>query len=159
MIWVSIREQRLWHRSAAGVWRAWPVSTASRGTGNRRNSLQTPLGEHRIHALIGEGLPPWTAFAGRRPVGIYRPDVDDPNRDWILTRILWLEGMQTGLNRRGTVDTKSRYIYIHGTHEEHLIGTPASHGCIRMRNADVLRLFGLVRPGERVRIYEHAPRG
>jgi len=156
MIWVSIREQRLWQR-LGGVWRSWPVSTAVRGPGNRRDSLQTPLGEHRIAARIGEGLPALTAFVARRPVGLYRPGRDDPERDWILGRILWLEGMQTGLNRRGAVDTKSRFIYIHGTHEESRIGRPASHGCIRMRIVDMLELFDHSRVGERVRIYEHGP--
>ena len=72
---------------------------------------------------------------------MYDPETDDPERDWILSRILWLEGIQTGINKRGKVDTKSRYIYIHGTHEETKIGTPASHGCIRMRNRDILELF------------------
>ncbi len=159
MIWISIREQRLYHRRDCGVWRGYPVSTAARGAGNWRGSLQTPLGEHRIAARIGDGCPPLTAFVGRIPVGIYGPGLESEARDWILTRILWLEGLQTGVNRRGAVDTKSRYIYIHGTHEEEMIGQPASHGCIRMRNADILELFDRVHLFERVRIYEHGPRG
>lgn len=151
MIIVSVREQRLYHRRATGVWHAYPVSTAAKGTGCQRGSYQTPLGRHRIARRIGAGLPMYTAFVGRRPVGIYDPD-GDAGRDWILTRILWLDGMDVGRNRRGAVDTRSRYIYIHGTHEEALIGSPASHGCIRMRNRDMLELFRHSREGERVQI-------
>jgi len=151
MIIVSVSEQRLYHRRATGVWHTYPVSTAAKGTGNRRGSYQTPLGRHRIARKIGAGLPMDTAFVGRRPVGVYDPD-GDTGRDWILTRILWLDGMDTGRNRRGPVDTRSRYIYIHGTHEEERIGSPASHGCIRMRNRDILELFMHCREGERVHI-------
>lgn len=117
-----------------------------------RDSFQTPLGKHRIHAKIGFNMPALTAFSAREPVTIYNPNTDDPKRDWILSRILWLEGMQTGINKRGKVDTKSRYIYIHGTHEEGKIGHPASHGCIRMRNRDILELFEHVYKGEIVQI-------
>jgi len=97
-------------------------------------------------------MPILTAFAGRVPVGIFDPAHHDPSHDWILTRILWLEGMETGENRRGHVDTKSRFIYIHGTHEEDMLGTPVSHGCVRMRNTDVLELFEHAHTGETVRI-------
>jgi len=152
MIIISVTDQMLYHRRRTGVFRAYPVSTAASGTGNDSNSMKTPLGLHRICAKIGAGLPPSTAFVGRIPVGIYDSVLDDHSRDWILTRILWLEGMETGINRRGHVDTKSRFIYIHGTHEEEKIGTPASHGCIRMRHADILELFEHVHTGEFVRI-------
>lgn len=152
MIVVSISQQMLYHRRKSGVRYAYPVSTAAKGAGNVRESFRTPLGKHRIHKKIGDGMPPNTAFRARKPVGIYDPQRDDPNRDWILTRILWLEGCETGSNRRGRVDTKSRYIYIHGTHDEAKIGTPCSHGCIRMRNPDILELFAFARTGERVTI-------
>jgi len=152
VIIVSIADQMLYQRRKTGVWHAYPVSTAAAGAGSMRGSLMTPLGKHRIRARIGGGLPMDTVFRGRRPVGIYDPAHDDPGRDWILTRILWLEGMQTGVNRRGRVDTKSRFIYIHGTHDEDKIGAPASHGCIRMRNPDVLELFAHSHVGETVRI-------
>jgi len=154
MIIISIAEQMLYHRRKTGVWHAYPVSTAIAGIGNVRGSLKTPAGTHRICARIGDNLPMYTVFVGRIPIDIYDPTHDDPSRDWILTRILWLEGMKTGINRRGHVDTKSRFIYIHGTHDEERIGTPASHGCIRMRNADVLELFDHAHTGETVRIYE-----
>jgi len=152
MIIVSIRRQMLFHRRRTGVWHAYPVSTALKGAGNERNSFCTPLGMHRIFARIGDGLPENTAFKARRPAGLYAPGRSDPDRDWILTRILWLEGLETGKNRRGRVDSRNRFIYIHGTHEEDRIGAPASRGCIRMRNEDVLELFEHARVGERVMI-------
>ncbi|HXH64420.1 MAG TPA: L,D-transpeptidase [Mariprofundaceae bacterium] len=152
MIVVRVHEQMLHHRRPSGVWYAYPVSTAANGVGNTRGSFCTPLGKHRILQKIGDGMPMHTAFVGRRPVGIYAPGAEDAYRDWILTRILWLEGLETGINRRGRVDTRSRYIYIHGTHDEDAIGTPASHGCIRMRNADIVELFSHCREGERVLI-------
>ncbi|MDX8408332.1 MAG: L,D-transpeptidase [Mariprofundaceae bacterium] len=148
MIVVRIREQRLDQRRKTGVWYSYPVSTAANGAGNENGSLQTPLGRHRICSKIGEGLPPLTAFRGRMPVGFYRPV--DTDQDWILTRILWLDGMQTGINRRGHVDSKSRYIYIHGTHAEDDIGKPVSHGCIRMNNTDMLEVFDHARLNEHV---------
>ncbi|HKI62975.1 MAG TPA: L,D-transpeptidase [Mariprofundaceae bacterium] len=156
MIVISVSEQRLYHRRKTGVWYSYPVSTASRGTGNVRDSYQTPLGRHRICSKIGEDMPAMTVFRGRKPVGFYQPGENSEGRDWILSRILWLDGMQTGVNRRGQLDTKSRYIYIHGTHAEDKIGSPASHGCIRMDNADILELFEHARTGEHVLIRSQA---
>jgi len=152
MIIISIAEQMLYHRRRTGVCYAYPVSTAAKGVGNAQASLQTPLGKHRIAEKIGDKLPLLTAFTARQPVAIYDPNTDDPTRDWILTRILWLQGCETGINRRGSVDTHARYIYIHGTCDEDRIGTPTSHGCIRMKNRDILELFNHVRVGESVRI-------
>ncbi len=150
MIIISISGQMLYHRRKTGVCHTYPVSTASNGAGNLQGSFQTPLGKHRIAEKIGYGMPLLTAFNAREPFCIYNPETSDPDRDWILTRILWLEGCETGKNRRGPVDTHARYIYIHGTHEENKIGSPASHGCIRMRNEDILELFANVVVGERV---------
>jgi len=152
VIVISLSKQELWHRRKTGVWYRYPVSTAARGSGNERGSFKTPLGRHRVHAKIGDGMPALTAFRGRQPVGRFDPTSDDPTADWILSRILWLEGAETGRNRRGRVDTKSRYIYIHGTHDEANIGTPVSHGCIRMRNPDVVALFDHAHLGESVLI-------
>lgn len=152
MIIISIRDQLLYHRRKTGVVYAYPVSTAANGAGNREGSFCTPLGRHRIAEKIGDGLPLLTAFRAREPFCIYDSQTDDPKRDWILTRILWLEGCETGKNRRGSVDTYARYIYIHGTHEEDKTGRPASHGCIRMRNDDMLELFEYVTVGETVSI-------
>jgi len=154
MITISISAQMLYHRRKTGVNYAYPVSTAAAGAGNRQGSFQTPLGKHRIAEKIGDGWPLLTAFCGREPFCIYDPYTDDARRDWILSRILWLEGCDTGKNRRGSVDTHARYIYIHGTHAEDQIGTPASHGCIRMCNADILELFEFTVVGESVRIIE-----
>ncbi|MDQ6994092.1 MAG: L,D-transpeptidase [Mariprofundaceae bacterium] len=152
MIRISISKQCLSHRNHAGVWHHYPISTASQGVGNVRNSWQTPLGKHRIYQKIGENMPIFTIFRGRKARGVYQQGIHDAKKDWILSRILWLEGTQTGFNRRGQVDTRSRYIYIHGTHDEEDIGNPQSHGCIRMKNDDVIELFNQVSVGESVLI-------
>lgn len=156
---VDLRLQQLylWETFPDGdmLIRQYPVSTAANGAGETRGSYCTPRGRHRIAQKIGAGVPLYAAFRGREPTGeIWTPglEAENPGRDWILTRILWLEGLEPGRNRGGSVDTQARYIYIHGTNEEHRIGTPASHGCIRMRNADVAELFDLVEVGTEVRI-------
>jgi lipoprotein-anchoring transpeptidase ErfK/SrfK len=127
--------------------RAWPVSTAANGPGEQSGSGCTPRGEHIIRAKIGAGMPINTVFAGRRPTGeIYSPELGacEPGRDWILSRILWLSGRERGLNRLGERDTMRRYIYIHGTPDEGFTPEPQSHGCVRMRNQDLVELFDLV---------------
>jgi lipoprotein-anchoring transpeptidase ErfK/SrfK len=137
--------------------RHYPVSTAKNGAGELRGSECTPRGWHRIRAKIGSGQAPNTVFKGRRPTGeIYDAALGKryPQRDWILTRILWLGGLEPGKNRYGAVDTCWRYIYIHGTADEDLLGSPASHGCIRMNNHDLLDLFDRVKPGTKVYIHE-----
>lgn len=154
MIIVCINEQCLYHRRITGTWHSYPVSTAKNGTGNQRNSYQTPLGNHRICQKIGHAAPPFTIFKARQPIGIYSSEHHLPGHDYILSRILWLEGMQTGINRRGTVDSRKRYIYIHGTDDEKSIGSPVSHGCIRMRNRDIIELFEHARIREKVIISE-----
>lgn len=159
VIEVDIRLQQLylWEPFPDGdmLIRQYPVSTAANGPGEQSGSYCTPRGRHRVAEKIGADMPLGTAFKARVPTGeIWTPELDaeNPGRDWILTRILWLEGLELGRNKGGNVDTHDRYIYIHGTHEEHRIGTPASHGCIRMRNADVAELFDLVKVGTEVRI-------
>jgi lipoprotein-anchoring transpeptidase ErfK/SrfK len=112
-----------------------------------------------IRARIGTGCAPDTVFVGRRPTGeILTPELRaaTPERDWILTRILWLSGLERGRNRLGSVDTMRRYIYIHGTPDDVPLGLPASHGCIRMRNADIIALFDQVAAGTRVFIADSA---
>jgi L,D-transpeptidase YbiS len=154
---IGLTSQRLTVAAGPEVIRAYPVSTASRGPGERTGSEQTPRGEHVIRAKIGEGAPAGAVFVGRRPTGeIWSPQlaIRFPDRDWILTRILWLSGTEPGRNRLGLVDSMRRYIYIHGTPDPEPIGIPASHGCIRMRNADVIDLFGRVAVGTRVNIEE-----
>ncbi len=135
--------------------RTYPVSTAKYGVGERSGSLCTPRGKHLIRAKIGAGQPVNAVFAGRRPTGeIYTPELGlrFPERDWILSRILWLSGCEPGSNRLGEVDTMRRYIYIHGTADEGAIGRPVSHGCVRMRNQDIMELFDLVPAGTPVEI-------
>ncbi|WP_457673662.1 L,D-transpeptidase family protein [Thiolapillus sp.] len=134
---------------------SWPVSTAA--PGEQCGSGCTPRGRHRIRLKIGEGCPLNTVFVSRRPTGeVYTPELGEryPGRDWILTRILWLTGTESGRNRGGDCDTLRRYIYIHGTDREDLIGQPVSHGCIRMKNNDLLELFDLVSNGDTVIIEE-----
>jgi len=133
------------------------VSTALKGTGQQRGSFCTPLGRHIVRAKIGAGSPPNTVFVGRRPTGeIYSQELaaQFPGRDWMLTRILWLSGCEPGFNRLGEVDTMRRYIYIHGSPDSAEMGKPGSIGCIRMRNADIIRLFDRVPAGIPVEILE-----
>ena len=137
--------------------REYPVSTAANGVGQQEGSGCTPLGRHRIRARIGTGQPSGTVFVGRRPTGeIWSAQLaaKHPQRDWILSRILWLSGEQPGFNRLGNVDSMRRFIYIHGTPDSEPMGIPCSHGCVRMRNADVLELFDLVPVGCPVLIHE-----
>lgn len=142
---------------AGQMLRRYAVSTAVRGTGEACGSYCTPRGRHVIRAKIGAGCPENTVFVGRRPTGeVYTPELGaiSPERDWILTRILWLSGCEVGFNRLGECDTMRRYIYIHGTPDSVPMGLALSHGCIRMRNADLLELFDLVSAGTPVEIIE-----
>ncbi len=150
MIKINITKQILYHHRKTGVVCAYPVSTASRGIGNQQGSYQTPWGRHKIYRKIGANFPLNTFFVAREAKGIFTQKISKNRQDWILSRILWLDGCQTGINRRGKVDSRQRYIYIHGTNEENCIGTPASHGCIRMFNIDILDLFSHVQCGEAV---------
>lgn len=125
----------------------YPVSTATAGVGEVSGSYQTPRGRHHIRAKIGAGLPANSVLVRRRPTGeVWSPDLYErfPGRDWILTRILWLSGCEPGRNRLGCVDTMRRYVYIHGSPDTAQMGVAGSHGCIRMRNADIIELFDRV---------------
>ena len=129
------------------VLRRYPVSSSTNGPGEESGSYCTPRGRHLVRAKIGAGYPLNTVFNGRRPTGeIFTPDLgqSEPERDWILTRILWLSGLEPGYNRLGSRDSMRRYIYIHGTPDEVFEQAPRSHGCIRMRNADLVELFDLI---------------
>lgn len=133
------------------------VSTAKNGAGEIKGSEQTPRGLHVIRAKIGANQPINTVFVGRRSTGeIYSSSLREmsPGRDWILTRILWLSGLEPGKNRFGNVDTMRRYIYIHGVPDDVVMGVPGSHGCIRMRNNDVIDLFDRVPVGATLFIAE-----
>lgn len=133
------------------------ISTATNGPGEREGSQCTPRGRHYIRARIGDGMPRGAVFRGRRFTGeVWSPGLDSshPGRDWILSRILWLCGREPGFNRLGDVDSMRRFIYIHGTPDTEPMGVPASHGCIRMRNDEVMDLFDRVPVGCPVTIYE-----
>ena len=142
---------------AGAVLHRYAVSTAANGAGEVSGSFCTPRGKHVIRARIGAGLPVNSVFVRRRPTGeIYTPELGArfPDRDWILTRILWLSGCEVGFNRLRNRDTMRRYIYIHGTPDSVPVGRALSHGCIRMRNADLLELFDRVSAGTTVEIIE-----
>jgi len=133
----------------------YSVSTARNGVGELDGSGCTPRGQHYIRAMIGAGQPLNSVFRGRRPTGeIYSPELAlaHPERDWILSRIVWLCGRQWGVNRGPGVDTFCRFIYIHGTPDTEPMGTPLSHGCVRMRNKDLVALFARLQPGMPVMI-------
>jgi len=156
-LYISVERQQLVVREGQNTVATFTVSTAKNGIGERNGSEQTPRGWHVIRAKIGEGQPLNTVFIARRPTGeIYTSALQQqhPERDWILTRILWLSGLEPGINRLGEVDTMRRYIYIHGCPDEDKLGEPGSHGCIKMRNEDVIALFDMVPCGTRVLIEE-----
>jgi len=155
VVHVDIASQKLCLTENGRVVREYAVSTGANGHGCESGSYKTPTGLHRIRLKIGEGQPLGAVFSRRRPTGeIYSPAIDAaaPERDWILTRILWLEGLERGRNRGGNLDTLRRYIYIHGTPDGGMSNPPSSHGCIRMYNADIAELFARVSTGTHVLI-------
>lgn len=150
---LSRQELRLYRDAALA--RRYPVSTARNGAGEVPDSECTPRGRHDIRAKIGDGCAVGTVFVGRRPTGEICDEqlaATQPGRDWILTRILWLGGLEPGRNAGGDCDTYARYIYIHGTPDSTPLGQPGSRGCIRMRNADILELYAAVGVGTPVDI-------
>jgi hypothetical protein len=154
---IDIARQWLELRAGDDVLLACAVSTARNGAGELAGSECTPRGTHAIDAKIGAGSPPNAVFVGRHPTGEVTTAAlraQHPGRDWIVTRILWLRGMELGRNCGGEVDSRSRHIYIHGAPEDAAMGVPGSRGCVRMRNADVMTLFDLVEEGTPVRITE-----
>ena len=144
-IQISVRGQRLTLRAGGKKVAAYPISTSRFGLGSKEGSFKTPTGKFRIAEKIGEAMPSGTVFRSRRPVKPTRKMLRED--DLVMTRILWLDGLE-----RRNANTHARYVYIHGTNHEEEIGTPASHGCIRMRNADVIELFERVEPGTLVEI-------
>lgn len=156
MIEISISQQKLFLKSFDTVLREYPVSTAKNGAGEKQDSECTPCGLHEIAEKIGGGSPSGTVFVGRKSTGeTYHPELraQHPGRDWILTRILWLRGLEAGKNAGNPRDSYNRYIYIHGSPDDVPMGIPGSRGCIRMRNADVIELFERVDTGTLVNIY------
>lgn len=157
-IHVSIARQTLDLYAPDGACiRRYSISTAANGPGEEQGSNRTPRGRHRIRARIGAAAPRGAVFRGRRRTGevwTHEFAAANPGRDWILSRILWLCGCEPGRNRLGNVDSMRRYIYIHGTGDDEPMGIARSHGCIRMRNSDVIELFDLVPVGTAVDIDE-----
>ncbi len=155
---INVGEQKLYLQNEQGAAeREYPVSTSRYGVGNENGSEKTPLGLHRIKDKIGGSMPINMVMVGREPMGLLEDCINDGielPEDVITSRIMWLEGMEPGRNQGGYVDTYNRYIYIHGTSEEDRIGTPASIGCIRMLNEDVVELYRLVDIGTEVLIEE-----
>jgi lipoprotein-anchoring transpeptidase ErfK/SrfK len=152
---IDVSRQQLRLFDGGKTVKAYSVSTAKRGVGEKNGSLCTPRGQHIVRAKIGAGQPLNAVFVRRRPTGeVWTPELNAkyPGRDWILTRILWLSGREPGRNRLGEVDTMRRYIYIHGSPDTAQMGTPGSIGCIRMRNRDIVELFDLVAPYTQVDI-------
>ncbi len=152
---VDVKTQLLTHFYGAGNTSTYSISTAKNGVGEVFGSEKTPRGWHTIRAKIGDKQPVNTVFIARRPTGeIYTPTLgaQSKNRDWILTRIFWLSGLEVGKNRFGNCDTMRRYIYIHGAPDERILGTPQSRGCIQMYNADLIQLFNVIPVGTKILI-------
>jgi len=144
---VDVTTQQLFLLKKGIIERIYSISTSVYGTGSEVNSYKTPLGKHKISEKIGEGLPEGAILKGRRWTGAIANIIKEPidtEFDVVTSRILWLTGLEEGKNLGSGVDSKSRYIYIHGTAEEGLIGKPASDGCVRMYNSDVITLFDTV---------------
>ena len=154
---VDLGRQRLLLWNEGRVLRECLVSTGGNGIGEINGSGCTPRGRHVVRAKIGAGAPEGTLFRARRPTGdIWTPELHArfPGRDWILTRILWLSGLERGRNRLGCVDTFRRYIYLHGTPPTTRLGMPGSKGCIRLANGDVTALFDQLPVGAEVELHE-----
>ena len=152
---VDVQSQQLKCLLGDKIQYCYTIATALKGVGEENGSECTPRGWHDIHQKIGADAAIGTVFVGRSPTGqIYSRDLAqaNPHRDWIITRILWLSGLEPGKNRDGTVDTLLRYIYIHGCPDEISLGTPSSHGCVRMHSADIIDLFDRVDVGTKVLI-------
>lgn len=158
---IDIKKQTLIFYQDKNLVKKYPISSAKNGTGQQQNSGCTPLGKHQICAKFGKDLPINSVFIAREFTGeIYNQALAKkfPDRDWILSRILWLEGCEERFNRGendiGCCDSRLRFIYIHGTPDSEPMGIPLSHGCIRMKNTDVIALFDMVEVGTKVAIVD-----
>jgi len=156
LVEISISEQRLYLFEENRVIISYPISSSAYGEGQTENSLKTPLGMHQVKEMIGTNVDKYDFFVSREHIpqkaNIIETPIDSED-DFITSRVIWLTGMTEGFNKGGKVDSYKRYIYIHGTHEEGLIGQKASHGCIRMLNHDVIELYELISEKTLVNIY------
>ncbi len=155
VLYVSVRSQRMYHVRGRAMRKEYVISTSAKGLGGEQDSYRTPTGLHYVRERIGECLEPWSILKDRVCTGQLADSACTGTKDVITSRILWLSGMESGLNEGGSVDSFDRWIYIHGTADERSLGTPSSHGCIRMRNQDVIELFDEVPIGALVVIYDN----
>ena len=157
-MYVSVKHQRLYLVENDSTTKKYDISTALKGIGNKQNSNQTPYGLHTIKRKIGKDVP----YAGILESRVYNglianilTGTENAPKDYVTSRIMWLQGEDSGVNRGRNIDSYNRYIYIHGTPEEGFIGQPASHGCVRMRNSDVIELYSLVDEGTPILILKY----
>lgn len=156
ILYVSVHRQKLFHVRSGILLATYPVATSYKGPGCQRDSHCTPTGLHRISEKIGDDVPPLGILRERNFTGdLADPDFAGVDKDWITSRILWLEGLEPGVNQGGEVDSRERHIYIHGTANERSVGTPSSMGCIRMRNDDVITLYDSVPVGALVVVLDN----
>ncbi len=162
VLYISVRRQRLYHVHAGALRNEFTIATATNGLGSYEDSYRTPTGLHRISHKYGEGVPPWGILQDRVFSGVIaQPDAGGPDKDWITSRILWVEGLEPGINKGAdpltgrNVDSHERFIYLHGTANEASLGSPSSMGCIRMRNADVIALYDQVPIGALVVVLDN----
>ncbi len=155
ILFISIKNQKLYHIKNQKIITKYIISSSKYGTGNKQESNKTPLGLHKIKNKYGEKTPDNGIMIGRMFTGKIADIYNDKTKsktDDITSRILWLEGVESGKNKGAGIDSYERYIYIHGTSEEGLLGTPSSHGCIRMKNKDIINLYKIIEVGTLVLI-------
>jgi hypothetical protein len=156
ILYVSVQRQSLFHLRRRRLLNVYRVATSGRGLGAETDSYRTPEGLHRISDKVGDEVPPLGILKDRVFTGeLADVDFAGVDKDWITSRILWLDGLEPGLNKGGSVDSHDRFIYIHGTANERSVGTPSSMGCIRMCNADVIKLYDAVPVGALVVILDN----
>jgi len=153
-LWVSVARQQLIGVRGGRVRFVYRCSTAAKGVGSRENSYRTPLGWHEVGERFGDGLSWGAVLSSRKPTGAVWKPGEKTAKDLVLSRILWLRGLEPGLNKGKGIDSHDRYIYIHGTPAEAKLGTPASMGCVRLSNDDVIALFDVAATGTKVLIAE-----
>lgn len=156
VLYISVQRQQLFHVLGGRLLGEYPIATASRGLGAEMDTYKTPTGLHRVGEKYGDAVPPLGILKDRVFTGqLADPDFAGVDKDWITSRILWLEGLEPGVNQGGQVDSHERFIYIHGTANERSVGSPSSMGCIRMRNADVITLYDRVPVGALVVVLDN----
>lgn len=141
---ISVARQRMVVAQGNAIKKVYTISTAKAGVGSLENSGKTPLGWHQVTEWIGKEALAGQVFVSRKPTSEIIPHTrwsESNSKDKVLTRIMWLSGLEPGRNKGGNVDSHNRFIYLHGTNQEHLLGSPASHGCIRLYNHNVIELF------------------